>query len=442
MAHNTAVIARLTNVRKHSNADRLNCATVLGNQVVVGLDHTEGELGVYFDSNLQLSEEFAKANDLIRRKDPDGKQAGGMFDFNRRVRTQKFRGEISDGFWIPLKSLDFIPNKPNLNEGDEFVEINSIPICNKYIIQYTQSGMANAKKTKTAKTSVMFKEHFSTEHFGKHLTQIQHNERIVITEKLHGTSGRIANVLVEKDLNPFLKLLSYFLPIEKTEWRYLNGTRRVVLEETTGKQFHDPTIREIALKMFKGDLHKGETVYFEIVGYETTGATIMPSVDIKKMNDKEFLSRWRRNNGTTDMVYSYGCEPGTCRVYVYRITTTDIDGNSVDLSWEDVKKRCDELGVKYVPEITALTMNELVLRDKLNGGNGDIRNAREMLMQEVELYSKGSSILDPSHIREGVCIRLDNYGRIPIIYKHKSFEFKVLEGIIKDSGIVDTEDLS
>jgi hypothetical protein len=59
----------------------------------------------------------------------------------------------------------------------------------------------------------------------------------------------------------------------------------------------------------------------------------------------------------------------------------------------------------------------------------------------VDIYSKGSSTIDTTHIREGVCVRLES-GLVPRIYKHKSFEFKVLEGFAKDSGIVDMEESS
>ena len=197
----------------------------------------------------------------------------------------------------------------------------------------------------------------------------------------------------------------------------------------------------MALNFFKGNLRKGESVYFEIVGYETSGAFIMPSVDIKKMNDKEFTNRWKLH-GNTNMAYTYGCEPKKSAVYVYRITNTDVDGHSVDLSWDDVKTRCGELDVNYVPELSYTTLGEMLWRDKAAGGNGDIRTARDMVMAEVEYLAKGASTLDATHIREGVCVRLDNYGRTPRVYKHKSFEFKVLEGIIKDSGIIDMEDAS
>jgi hypothetical protein len=57
----------------------------------------------------------------------------------------------------------------------------------------------------------------------------------------------------------------------------------------------------------------------------------------------------------------------------------------------------------------------------------------------VDIYSKGSSVVDSTHIKEGVCVRLES-GIFPRIFKHKSFDFKVLEGIVKDSGVVDMEE--
>ena len=39
-------VTRLKNVRKHSNADRLQLADCFGNTVIVSLDYFEGQLGV------------------------------------------------------------------------------------------------------------------------------------------------------------------------------------------------------------------------------------------------------------------------------------------------------------------------------------------------------------------------------------------------------------
>jgi RNA ligase (TIGR02306 family) len=426
-----ATVLRIKNVRPHPNADRVKLATCHGNQVVVGLDVEEGHMGVYFPCDGQLSHEFCHANNLYREaslnKFPDEK--GGMFDANRRVRAQKFRGEISDGFWVPLHQFGFIQVSGLDVEGFEFDEWCGVHICNKYVNPNTivAAQQNKNKKAKVAKTSVMFKEHFDTEHFGKYLHEFKNDEQIIITEKLHGTSGRVAHALIDRELTWKDKLAKFIgAKVKDQDWGYLSGTRRVVLEETSGTQYHDPTIREIAFSKFKDNLRKGETVYFEIVGFETTGVSIMPAVDVTKLNDKELLRKYGNL-----MYYSYGCAPRTCEIYVYRITITNEDGQSVDLSWNDVKSRCSEIGVKYVPEIACMTVNSL---------GEDDRDKQDELFKLVDAYAQGDSLIDNGHLREGVCVRIDQYGIKPKVYKHKSFNFKVLEGIIKDSGVVDAEE--
>jgi hypothetical protein len=442
----TAIVTKLTNVRPHPNADRVLLATCNGNQVVVGLDCVEGTHGIYFASDGQLSHEFCRANNLYREKTMNKlpEEKGGMFDANRRVRAQRFRGEISDGFWVPLSHLSFITSNYCFTEGFEFDSVEGIPICSKYVNPATEKvARENAtKKAKNAKTSVMFKEHFDTAHFGKYLNVFDKGQLIHITEKLHGTSGRIGYVQVDRDLNWIEKLAKRFgVSVEEREWRYMNGTRRVVLEESSGTQFHDPSIRDRALALFKGNLRKGETVYFEIVGFESTGAAIMPPADTKGLNDKEFTKRFGEK-----MYYSYGCEPASSDttkqsdVYVYRITLTNEDGQTIDYTWPDVVKRCNEMGVKFVPHIETVKLDEIELY--LNGGSREempidaLRSALEVIVNE---YGKGPSLVDNRHIREGVCVRIDG-GLQNQTFKFKSFEFKVLEGIVKDSGVVDAEE--
>jgi len=433
-----AIVTKLTNVRAHSNADKVQLATCHGNQVVIGLNHTEGELGIYFPSDGQLSQGFCAANNLFRKaelnSDPEAKP--GMFDENRRVRAQRFRGEVSDGFWVPLSNLDFIGGV-SFVEGFEFDELNGIQICEKYINPATiKAARENqGKKTRTAKTSVMFKEHFDTAHFGRCLHEFDYGQTIIITEKLHGTSGRIGHVQIERDLTWLEKIAKRFgVQVQENEWKYLNGTRRVVLEESSGTQFHDPTIRDKAFKLFDGNLRKGETVFFEIVGYESTGASIMPKVDTTKMGDKEFTKRYGKT-----MPFSYGCGELQSRVYVYRMTLTDEDGHSIDYAWDDVVKRCKELGVDTVPHIRTMTLNDLKEDLRSAAVVDDIRTVKETFSKLVEAYGSGPSILDDTHIKEGVCVRIEG-GINNKTFKFKSFEFKVLEGIIKDSGVIDAEE--
>jgi hypothetical protein len=434
MAYN-AIVTRLSNVRAHSNADKVQLATCHGNQVVIGLDSQEGHLGVYFPSDGQLSHEFCHANNLYREASlnarPDEK--GGMFDNNRRVRAQRFRGEISDGFWVPLHYFGFIMVTGLDVEGFEFDTWHGVPICSKYINPATAKVAREnqGKKTRTAKTSVMFKEHFDTGHFGRNIHEFQKGQHIIVTEKLHGTSGRIGHVQIERDLT-FLERLAkrIGLKVQENEWKYMNGTRRVVLGESKGIQFHDPTIRDKAMKLFEGNLRKGETVYFEIVGFESTGAAIMPAADTEKLGDKAFTKTYGKK-----MAYSYGCEPTQSEVYVYRMTFANEDGQSIDYAWNDVVRRCSEIGVKTVPHVATFTLNEL----EAITGKFDERDLQEYFSNTIETMGSGASVLDQTHIKEGVCVRIEG-GIVNKTFKFKSFEFKVFEGHIKDAGIVDEEE--
>ena len=73
-------ITTIKNIRKHSNADRLQCIEVFGQNVIVDLTYKEGQKVVFFPSDGQLSVEFASENNLLRRKDENGKNVGGYMD--------------------------------------------------------------------------------------------------------------------------------------------------------------------------------------------------------------------------------------------------------------------------------------------------------------------------------------------------------------------------
>jgi hypothetical protein len=439
MAYN-AIVIRLKNVRPHSNADKVQLATCHGNQVVVGLETKEGDWGVYFPCDGQLSDEFCKENNLYRdaTKNSDTEGKTGMFDDNRRVRAQKFRGEISDGFWVPLHYFGFISVKGLDVEGFEFDTWKDVPICNKYVNQETlKAAKGNQpKQKKKAKSSVMFVEHIDTKHMIVNIEKVLEDDLVIISSKQHGTSGRVGYVLVDRLLTRFEKIAKWFgIKVQEKTWSYLNGTRRVVIEESSGTQFHDPTIRDVAFNKFKDNLRKGESVFFEIVGFEPSGKAIMGIVDTSKLNDKAFSKQFANLGDGKSMVYKYGCANDQCDIFVYRITLTNEDGHSVDYSWDDVKKRCSELGVKHSPELDRFTVKEFKLRYDIT----DDHEFKEEFMNYVAKISDGADPTDPSHWSEGTCIRLES-GLSVRIFKHKNFNFKVLEGIVKDSGFLDEEE--
>ena len=102
-----AYVTTIKNLRKHPNADRLQLGECFGNTVCVNLDYTEGQIGIYFPTDGQLSIEFAEANNLLRKKDENGNNVGAYMDPTKRnVAAIRLRGEKSDGLFLPLTCLE------------------------------------------------------------------------------------------------------------------------------------------------------------------------------------------------------------------------------------------------------------------------------------------------------------------------------------------------
>jgi len=435
----SAIIARVK-TRPHPNADRLQLGLCLGNQVIIGLNIKNDTLGVFFDAGGQLSKEICIANDLVERRDQNGKRAGGYFPKNRRVRAQNFRGEKSDGYWTILDSLNFTKyDLSKLEEGFEFTELNGIPICNKYETKATKAARNKKNKKPSRSETAMFPMHFDTKQFRREVCKIRSGSLIILTEKVHGTSQRYSHTLDEIEVpfpwwkriwNKIAKELS--LPKFKTKyiekWVFLSGTRRVILQKSDNLGYYDgDTFRENVIRPIQNQLRKGETIYFEVVGWTTGGKPIMPPGNTKVFSDKQYKKNFIKKYGEI-MHFSYKCPPGTCDMYVYRITISTICGHQHDLSWEQVKARCNQLGLKPVPEL-----HKPFIYD------GD----EEKLRKLVESLTDGTSTIDSNHIREGVCLRAEKGSNIPLIVKSKSWAYGVLEGYVKDKeDYVDIEEVS
>lgn len=420
-----AIFCTLKNVRPHPNADKVLLADASGYQVVVGLDRKEGDRGVYFPTDGQLAADFCRANNLFREKslNQDTTQSG-YFEDKRRVRTQKFRGEDSDGFWIQESALvSWGLSKEQvaaLSDGDEFSALSGKKLCEKYVILVDQvhgtssKGKQPRKDEKLKMTSDMFLRHYDTPHLVRLTGMIPESDEVIATEKLHGTSHRVANVKLKRKYQSLLDKLAAFLGyIPKPIWTHVWGTRNV--DYFPGKKseqaFHDPGIRDKANALFEGKLLKGETVYCEIVGFEPSGKTIMGAGPYEKLG-KEFVKLYGK---VAD--WSYGAERPECRVFIYRMTMTNEDGQNVEYSWDKICQRAKELEVPVVPVL-------------YKGPFGAIKG-------NLEEIAKGPSVLDPRHIKEGYCLRWNDN-----VFKYKSIEFKILEGLIKDAGVPDLEENS
>ena len=488
-----AYITILTNVRKHPNADRLLLADVFGNTVCVSTDYTEGQLGIYFPTDGQLSLEFAERNNLLRKKDDAGNNIGGYMDPEKRnVTAIRLRGEKSDGLFLPISALDYCyahhDASIELRAGDVIDGVvNGCEICCKYIprshtYRNIMTGGNKTRKKKVA-TAPLFKEHADTEQLAYNLSAFKPGDEIEITLKMHGTSQRTGYLPVLQGYadtwpcrvgNAFRHIMRKMgcyhgedvhdgEPIY--DYGYVSGTRRVVLENYEGGFYGDNEFREQHSKVFEGKLWKGETVYYEVVGFTTSGAPIMSTASNSKLNDKEFIKQYGK-----ETVFSYGCSPTfepnieaqedengylpelpQSDIYVYRMTMTNEDGEVVEYTPDFMRYRCEQMAVKTVPVFWKGIIPEkedVIYVDKNDNGMCDDGeavyvkpiDAGEWVKKMAEQFYDGPDPVGKTHVREGVVVRIINRPKFAA-YKHKNFSFKVLEGIAKvDAEAPDMEE--
>lgn len=433
MSEHCGYVVSVEKLRPHTNADRLRVATFFGSDTCVGLDVVKGEIGIYFPSDLQLSGEFCVVNHLCRKK-PDGTPDTGYLDPEKRnIRPIKLRGEKSDGIFMPISCLEYTGvNLDDINIGDTITVVNGHEICKKYIPRGRNSNnSAKGKGNKTHKKHVpvapLFTEHADTEQLAYNLGAFKPGDEIEITLKMHGTSQRTAYLPILKGYKRTIwdKLFGREgTPIY--DWGYVSGTRRTVLDDWDGGFYGSNAFRKQHQDKFLGKLHKGEEVYYEVVGFTDSGTPIMSKGNNKKL-DKDFVKQYGE-----ETVFSYGCSPDgsdapQSDLYVYRMTTTNEDGDVVEYSPDFMRYRCEQMGVKCVPVMWRGFADETI--DWNDAG----MTAGEWVMEKAEQYYDGPDPIGKTHVREGVVVRIINRPKF-CAYKTKNYSFKMLEGLIKESA--------
>lgn len=344
---------------KHPNADALKIAHIGGYNVIVGIDEQPG-LYIYFPALSQINENLLTYANLYRHKEknsnPESKT--GFFEDNGRVKAIKLRGVVSEGFLLPVETLqNFIVSSVNVELTDipvnfEFDSVEhdnkSFWICKKYRIKTYERRNTGSKPIKSSKgfnriDETQFKFHYDTVQVKKEPWCISPQDLISLTEKIHGTSGISAYVLCKKPLTFWNKLgnilLGHKWDRENKYYDYIYASRTVIKNQyynkNVGNGYYGVDIWAEADKIVRPYLTKGMTAYYEIVGYLPTGAYIQKN-------------------------YDYGCvppkegEPYThekhFKVRVYRITITNVDGVSHEFSAREVQQWCKQVGLTPVEE--------------------------------------------------------------------------------------------
>lgn len=258
---NNAIVTELKNIRKHSNADRLQIATVCGDTVIVGLDAKENDKVIYFDSNLCLSLDFLKENNLFQKGENNKDNTKrGFFGNQGRVKPTNLRGEKSYGFTISIESItEFVgANVDEFKIGMEFNDINDIYVCKKYInLKQAQkelnqnnnkNGVSNKVKT------LSFPEHWSTKHFKRCVENIPTDRLLYIEEKEHGCLP--SNSKIRMADNSLKKIKD----IKKGDmvFGYNHEEKRIVKTKVLNTFINGKTDEWVIIKYYRDIKFKGE----------------------------------------------------------------------------------------------------------------------------------------------------------------------------------------
>lgn len=439
-------IVKIDNIIDHPNADRLSIAVIGDTQTVITKNDARynlNDLYVYFPPDGCLSPQMLAVNRLYRKHPITGEEMGGYFDKNGRVRIQKLRGSYSSGLIMPLESLEWTGyNIKKLKEGEQISKLNDDLVCWKFVRRTNRRGGGGGagvsrKKMMRKFKFPFFKEHFDTPKLTFMMKFIPQGSIIYFTEKLHGTSGRTGYTLVEAPDKWYHRLLKKIgINLNKPYYDFVTGSRRVIRHHSRDDKPSDIYRKKIHDVIKKMPLLKGETIYYEIVGYGDGGKPIMDIHGIPKEYQKKYGDR---------MVYSYGCtydhthsnDPGhndkQFAVYVYRITQ-----EGKDLPFSSMKKRVFELNMALPTPF--LNVVPTLFVDYNYDGN------MEGLVKKIKSHAAaydGTSFVDHKTILEGIVLWVEHSNKELGFHalKWKTDLFCELEDIAKnDFNYVDIED--
>ena len=430
-----ATVVEIKTLVSLENCDNVQAAIIFGNQVIVGKDVKIGDVGLFFPVECQLSKEYLSVNNLYRKSELNSdKIQKGYFEENGRIRCVKFRGNKSEGLYMPIISAgDFIDEKDELYIGDEFDELRGIEICRKYIIPVRNIGGGSkiAKKPKESKIiDGQFRFHDNTSQLYRNLDKIHPDDIISITYKVHGTSGISSRILCKRKLNyfgGFLKLLG--MNIVETQYDYIYSSRKVIKNpelNPNANHFYQDDIWGCAHEKLKDYLQDGMTLYYEIVGYLPSGSYIQKD-------------------------YDYGQEPNTFSIFIYRITYTNPSGKVFEFSFKQMQEWCKQNGLNCVYELYygqasnyykafKGSENKEIRRRRRYSINKDGNKWRERFLEDLKtLYNEKDCFMCNNKVPEEGCVIRIEKNEFEA-YKCKSERFYERETKLLDKGETDIEE--
>lgn len=291
-----------------------------------------------------------------------------------------------------------------LTDGTVFDKLGDHEICNKFVIKRKERvNRVEKNKDKFIRIDKKFlPEHYDSDQWYRHSDEVVDETTVIVTQKLHGTSIRVGNTIVARKLTLAERVLQGLVKVQKTEFDYVFGSRKVIKDVNNPNQnhFYTTDIWTDEGRKLEGLIPENFLLYGELIGWTPEATPIQKD-------------------------YTYNLQPGVCELYVYRVAFINGQGVVVDLTFDQMVEFCRDRGINTVRELWRGKKKDLdvaVFSDKKYFDEG---------------YLQAVPLSPESPVDEGICIRVD--GLAPYILKSKSPLFYEHETKMLDTGAEDLE---
>ena len=379
----------------------------------------------------------------------------GFFNKTGRVRAIRLGGVQSMGYLFSLDELiKYNENVRSINleelVGEDFDTIEDTLFIKAYV-PFVPAQKTRTKTEKRSKTIEKFdrmvkgefKFHYDTQMFARCINLFTPSDKVVISNKLHGTSFICGKIHVKTPIklpfhkwiwNKFVDLTGLFKTHRITDYvvDYGNVTssRTVIKNQYINKNvtggYYGVDIWSEYGDLIYPFLDEGMTVYGEICGYIT--------------NSQKMIQKG----------YDYGCDEGENFLMIYRITTTNEDGSKKEWNVQDVydwtkklitehtelEKRIQPITIFYHGTLQDLYPNLSLTEHWHENILEAMRNDKKHFGME-----KKEPLCKNSVWREGIVIRKDDDDLIEA-FKLKCMHFLNAEATLMDDIASGKEEIS
>jgi len=300
-----ATVVRIGETSPIEGKDRIVKTLVNGLSIVIGKDEFKtGDIAVYCASETVLHELFLHLNSMYEDKELNADtEKKGYINKHGRLRVIRLGGVPSYGLLLHPSSIATFLNEPveSVTEyleshiGEDFDEINGERFVQVYVPPIKSRPERLSKSERLKKKLDRFKMliegsfrlHYDTAQLAKNMRDINPDDEVYISVKVHGTSAIFANILTNVPTNWFKRMWrKYIKHTNEYDQKYnlVYSSRTIVKNEYINKKqkpggYYSDDIWGYWAKKLNGLIPENYCFYCEIVGFTPNGSPIQKGYD-------------------------------------------------------------------------------------------------------------------------------------------------------------------